>query len=382
MRSNRPNASRKVALAGVLALVAISAAVWAAPASAASASGSAVILTAKHDRGRTLSGQGGKLVAGEGTTLEDGKLTLPVPEVDPANSTAGHSGNLAFRKGSRGVALAGIHFNFTAGTLDGLLGGQEMAVFKLGGQANVNPVTGAVSLNEGELRLTADAAKVVRKKLGLKRALRHNGIGRIWVSAKADPAHAAARPVTSGGLNWGVLASWRAYVLGNFGPGSVGTITTEGGATSTGTLSAADAYFTFPATGGSYEEGLFGAADRLELKTAGSVIFAKPGHCIIEVKFSGIEVTLDGSDSSLTLDSVYDIDSPPTCTDNPAVTTNDVKFATLDLTGVTPARSADGSTITWANVPATLTAAGGAAWGAGYEAGEVLDPVTITAGLG
>lgn len=374
MRSNRTAASRKVALAGALALVAICSAAFAAPARAATGSGHAVILTAEHDRGRSLSAQGGKLIAGKGTSLEDGKLTLPLPEVDPGEASAGQAGNLAFRKGKRGVALAGIHFDFAADTLNGLLGGQEMAVFTLGAAPVVDPVSGAVSLSEGELRLTADAAKIVRKKLGLKRALRHNGIGMIWIAAQADPTHSAARAVTSGEIDWGFKESWRSYVLAEYSPGSAGTITVEEGATATGPLSDPASTYVFPAAGGSFVAGLYGAGDTLTVATAGAVKWAKPAHGINEVRFSDLEVELSGGESWLVGDVRAEI--------GPPAEMQDVRIAELDTAAVNPAWSADGNTVTWSEVPATLTAEGAASFSGFYEPGTELDPVTITAGLG
>lgn len=166
----------------------------------------------------------------------------------------------------------------------------------------------------------------------------------------------------------------------------IGTIGTEGGATANGTLSTASAFFAFPAAGGSFEKGLYGAADKLTLKTQGSVKFEKPMHCIVEVKLGGIEVSIDGANSSLTLDSSYDIDTPNkvthACEPNPPVITGDVKFATLDLAGIAPTYSANGKTVTWTAIPAELTAAGANAFGAGYPQGQPLDPVTITAAIG
>ena len=34
---------------------------------------------------------------------------------------------------------------------------------------------------DGKLRLTADAASVLKQKLGLERALRHDGVGMVWL---------------------------------------------------------------------------------------------------------------------------------------------------------------------------------------------------------
>ncbi|HEX6152684.1 MAG TPA: HtaA domain-containing protein, partial [Solirubrobacterales bacterium] len=177
---------------------------------------------------------------------------------------------------------------------------------------------------------------------------------------------------------------WRNYIL-NVPP--AGTITTADGATANGSLSAPSGYFGFPTAGGdtaSFERGLDGATDKLVLQTEGSVKFAKPAHCIVEVKLADLLVTLDGAASSIVLDSVYDIDTPPTCTDQPAVPSEDVEFASLDLSGIAPVYSDGGKTVTWSGIPAKLTAEGSTAFGLSgqYEEGHALDPVTVTVGLG
>jgi hypothetical protein len=281
--------------------------------------------------------------------------------------------------------------------LNGKLGDQEIVVFQLGAPAQVNAALGSVSLSGGKLRLTAAAAIVLKQQLGLERALVRKGVGVLWLSAQANPGKPAnprklaplnptrvAYPVVSGEADWGVLASWRKYILGNFPPGSAGTITTADGATEHGTLSEPSGYFGFPETGGSsFERGFDGATDRLVLQTEGSVTFAKPAHCIIEVELVDLVVTLDGASSSIALDSVYDIDTPPGCTDQPAVPSSDVTFASLDLSGVTPVYSPDGKTVTWSAIPATLTAEGSAAFGLPqYKEGQALDPLTVTVDLG
>lgn len=363
--------------------------VWLVAASSASAvpgHGSAEIRFAQHEKGRTLSGQGVKVIAAAPAAKNGDFLSLPIATVDPQGTgSAGSDGSLRFTQGKRSAILGSLRFDFGAGTLNGALDGKEIAVFSLGAPAGVNPTSGAVSLGGGKLRLTADAATALKQKLGLERALRRDGVGMVWLAARANPTRVSV-PVVSGGTDWGVLASWRKYVLGFQGPGSVGTITTAGGATANGTLSEPSGYFGFPAAGGStFEKGLYGASEKLVLKTQGSVTFAKPGHCIIEVKFADLVVTLDGAGSSLALDSVYDIDKPEgmSCGPVPAVATADVTFASLNLSGIAPAYSGDGKTITWSAIPATLTAAGAAAFGLPqYQEGQALDPVTVTVGLG
>ena len=66
----------------------------------------------------------------------------------------------------------------------------------------------------------------------------------------------------------------------------------------------------------------------------------------------------------------------------PPAESDDVRIAELKTTGVTPTWSADGNTVTWSALPATLTAEGAASFSGFYEAGTELDPVTVTVGLG
>jgi Htaa len=382
-----PHESRRGRLAAsLLALsagVAMTAAV-AAPAGAATGHGEVAIVTANHSKGRTLSGQGVKLLAGTGASGQGNKLSLPIGELNPgAQPSATSSASLSFKRGKKAVTLSGIHFDLGAGTLTGKLGDSEIPVFWLGAVPTVNGSGGSISLSEGKLRLTAEAATALKKKLGLERALVRKGVGSIWLAAQASPTHAAAQAVVSGATQWGFLTSWREYVYKELGPGSIGSITTEGGATTTGDPAKAGSFFSFPAAGGSFEKGLYGASDRLTLKGQGSVKFAKPGHCIVEIRFSNLVVTL-GASSSIVADLDYEIDkfNGMGCDAVPPVSAPGTTIATLDAGSVTPTYSADGKTVTWTAAPATLTAAAATPFAPQYKAGQVLDPVTVSVGLG
>jgi hypothetical protein len=370
----------------VLAVLVAAVGTLAAPASAAPGSGTVAIVLAQHDRGRTLSGQGVDIVAGAPAGKDGRTLTLPISNVDPAAPVSAMSdGWLRFKRGKRGVNLTGLSFDLSAGTLSGKLGEEQLDVLQLGAAANANASAGSVVLGGGKLRLTAEAATALSQKLGLERSLRRDGVGMAWLRAQANPTHEAAKAVVSGSAAWGILASWRAYVLGQQGPPmSKGSITVAGGATANGTLSEASGFFGFPATSGTYEKGLYGAADKLLLRTQGSVKFAKPFHCIVEVRVADLELRLDGANSSIALDADYDVDKPEgmTCGPLPPVATDDVTFATLDPSGVAPTYSADGKTVTWTAIPATLTSAGATAFGTGHKAGLALDPVTVSAAIG
>jgi hypothetical protein len=342
----------------------------ASPASAANGLGSAELKLAQHDKGRTLSGQGGKLVA----------RALPITHLDVAKATAATSGALIFRKGSREVTLTKIHFDFAAGTLSGLLGGQETAVFKLG-SAQLDPAAGSVRLSEAVLRLTPEAAKVVHNGLDLPRALRRNGLGMLWLGAragspKADPTPEpkptpVTRSVVSGGIDWGFKASWRGYVISAPPAGSQEVLE---GATATGPLTSPATTYGFPGTGGSLTAVPDGAVDALSLSSEGAVKWAKPGHGINEVRFSDLEIEIGGGGSWLVGDVKTEI--------GPPAENDDVRIAELATAAVTPVWSGGGDAVTWSEVPATLTAEGASSFSGFYEAGTELDPVTFTADLG
>lgn len=373
------------ALAALTALVAT--AILAAPAQAVTGKGSAELVLAQHEKGRTLSGQGVNVLPGAPSTKAKNIVSLPISNVDPnAPAAATAEGSLSFKRGKRAVSLTGIRLHLSAGTISGVLGGEQIDVFKFAGGATANASSGAVGLVDGKLRLTQDAAKALQEELDLARALRHDGVGMAWLAAQANPTHEAAKAVTSGVADWGVLASWRSYVLGVQGPPmSKGSISVEGGATANGNLAEAGAFFGFPATGGSFEKGLYGATDKLALNTTGSVKFAKPFHCIIEIKLTDLAVTIDGANSSIVVgDYGYDIDKVvgKACEDQPPVLAPGTKLATLDATGVTPTYSADGKTVTWSAIPGTLTAAGAVPFSPQYKEGQALDPITITVGIG
>ncbi len=364
--------------AGLLALsaaVALTAAA-ATPAGAYKGQGDAVIVAAKHSKGRTLSGQGVKLLAGAGAGWQDGKLTLPIGELNPISQPSAHTtAALTFKRGKRSVSLTGINFNVAKGVLSGQLGGAQTEVFWLGAAPQVNSANGTIVLGAGKLQLTAAAANALKDELGLKRPLVRKNVGMVWLAAHAFPTHGPAQKVTGGSLQWGFLTSWREYIYKELGPGSVGSITTEGGATTVGEPAKPGSYFNFPAGGGSFEQGLFGAGDKLTLNTQGSVKFAKPGHCIVEIKFSDVAVNL-GTSSSIVGDLDYDIDkfNGKGCDPLPPVSAPNTELATLG--SVVP--SVSGNTIAWANLPATLTAAAATPFAPTYKAGQALDPATIS----
>ena len=157
----------------------------------------------------------------------------------------------------------------------------------------------------------------------------------------------AATPAP-GTLTWGVKASFRSYILG----GANGSIATSGGAGSLGSG------FWFPQSGASLSaDGLGSVAYR------GTLAFTGHGG-VLSVRLGDPVVRLTSATSGVLS----------------VVTANGrVDFATLDLAAGSRTVATDG-TVSYAGVPATLTAAGAAGFAGFYAAGESLDPVSFTIG--
>lgn len=363
------------------ALIALAAlattAALAAPAQAASGEGAATIALANAKKGRTLSGQGVRILAVAPAAKTGNSVSLPISALElGADARASVDGSLRFKRGKRATVVRDLRIDLTAGTLEGKLGGNRIPLFWLGAAPGIDAAAGTVSLS-GKLRLTEAAGLVLKQKLRLKKAVKRTGVGGIAISAKAKPTEAAARPIASGGATWGVRTELREYIL-LAPPG--GSIAIGDGATASGSLSDPTTVFGFPAAGGSFVKGLYGAAEKLQLKLEGNVTLVKTAHCIAALRFANVEVKLDGADSSITADTTLDKTAP--CPDEPPVVTPDVELGKLDLTGIAASWSADGKTATWTAIPATITAAGSAAFDGYLSEGDALDPITIAVTLG
>ncbi|WP_434019754.1 HtaA domain-containing protein [Paraoerskovia sediminicola] len=175
----------------------------------------------------------------------------------------------------------------------------------------------------------------------------------------ADVPACTASSVSGATLAWGIKSSFRAYVTGPIAGGSVST----SGATSSG-----DAYRW---AGGS---GKFNT-DRTQgyASWSGTVQFS--GHDgLLDLKISNPRVRVTSASSA---NLVVDVAS----SDMSGVksSASGVVFATLSLAGN---GGVSGSTASWTNAPATLTAAGAAAFAGFYAAGDALDPVSFSLPLG
>lgn len=172
-------------------------------------------------------------------------------------------------------------------------------------------------------------------------------------AAHAGPP-AGPADIAGGTADWGVKASFRSYIA-TIG---AGTVTVDAPATTNG-----DGTFRFPNATGTWDGGTAHAA------YGGSIHFV--GHQgALDMTISAVRVELDGATGALRADVVSRSSDT-----GELVTFDDVAFADLNPTGITPGES--GSTYTWADVPATLTADGSAALAGFYPAGTALDPVTL-----
>jgi hypothetical protein len=183
----------------------------------------------------------------------------------------------------------------------------------------------------------------------------------------APAASAAPVTVTGGTIDWGVKASFRSYITS---PIAAGTITMG----SPATQAAGNGIFTFPVTGGAYDPADGTAPDA---DGDGSVHFS--GHDgLLDVLISDVRVDLSGAGAFVVAD-VTSKEFIDTTTEGPSHTYDDVQLAQLDLTSITPTTGA--GTVSYADVPTALTAAGEPAFGGFYTAGTAFDPISFTLNL-
>ncbi|MFJ2955723.1 HtaA domain-containing protein [Streptomyces sp. NPDC087270] len=163
-------------------------------------------------------------------------------------------------------------------------------------------------------------------------------------------------PLSGGTLDWGLKQSFRSYVTGP----AAGTITTADGA---GTN--ADGTYCFSGGTGTYDT----STHAVTVAFDGSVEFASTLHGF-DIKLADIKLTTTGTTGTLTADVTA-----------AGATSDDVDFASLDLSAATAGHDATGA-ITYDGIAAALTADGAQAFNGMYQAGTALDPadLAVTAG--
>jgi hypothetical protein len=174
----------------------------------------------------------------------------------------------------------------------------------------------------------------------------------------AEPTPAPI-PISSGaGLDWGIKASFRNYVVGGI---AHGTISVADGASRN-----PDGTFHFPVTGGEYDPETSATVVRF-----GGIASFRGHDGQLEMTLSGprVEITPDGAKL------VADVRSRTLETGAPLVDYPGVLLAEIDADDATPT-VADGTT-TWSSLPAALSEPGAPAFAGFYLPGAELDPVSF-----
>lgn len=356
------------------------------------------------------------------------RVVAPASGVALGPARVGMKGGFTFRRGKR-VATA-HRLVMVAGKnvvmVRGKLSGRAVWLFRVAGRAKIfrgagtaNAGTGeivtsettAVRLSRGRLRLTPVAAKLIRRKLRLRKPIPATAYGAMAVNARristkpvlSDPYLAECGleatslapgdltwtpPPTLGGtvqsiespVSWGIKASLRGYLFGTGGS----MLGLDGAEVNYSPGPPMPSGFTFPAAPGEYSNSGAPAVpvdEQAIINGTGTILLCHQPHGF-RIALSDPTIVVDYPDSRL----IVDVDS-----NNKGVwiPNQRVDFATLNLSEGDRTFSGD-EAVEWKNVPATLTAQGstgltlcdaddGAPPGScAYEAGAELDPITFS----
>lgn len=392
-----------------LALAAAALAALATASAAAAAPGTgAVSLTFKKGADSSLLREGVKATKAGGKS-QTAKLTVTEVEFG-AKTVLRTSGAIVFRAGGKNATLNGVELSIgaKATTVSARAGKQRKIFFRASGAPTF--FGDSVSF-KGPLSLTGNGAKALRSKLGLP-GITAGEVGTATASGLIDavPVPTPEKPtppapktdldpyfaqcnvsatsqatgtlpgpaplptladekqlVGPAALEWGFKDSFRGYVIGAAG----GSIHALDGAATTGAAPAFDG-FEFPRTGGEYatNDAVDMTDDQAIVEGSGSAVFCGTKHKF-RIVLSNPTVVIDGADSRL----IVDLDTNLSGVWTP---TQRVDFAELDLDGITPFYNHSGSEVTWTDIPVELTEDGAEAFGGFYNAGEELDPISLT----
>ncbi|HEU4944179.1 MAG TPA: HtaA domain-containing protein [Solirubrobacterales bacterium] len=423
---SRPSRRRRALT--VLAALALSTTVTTGVATASPASGE-VVFSLKPGGEKSLLRQDVKTKAGSSkrvlTRQSRGGVQIALPVVDVELREAARiqtAGTLAFSLEGRKATLRDLILQVAGSktAISAKLGGKRLVVFRARGEAKVDSST--LALNGAKLSLTEKGARALQQRLDLEQ-LAAGKLGTVDVDARLTPvakpaslandvvnlevpdkgpvdpyaqqcsvalkstvpgnaADPVAAPtmtspasVNGGSIQWGFQDSFRFYVVSLSG----GTIVPIAPATQP---SPPLGGFSFPATGGGYVLGAAGdpGDDVAVIDGSGEVVICNAPHGF-RITLSNPTVTIDGADSRLTVD----VDTNMSGIHTPA---QRVDLAKLDLGDVSTFYSENAKTVTWGNLPVTITAAGAEALQlcnpmnpgpCSYEEGDTLEPLTVTA---
>lgn len=416
--------------AALLAVAALFLAVLGGAPAEAATSGQATFTIGAGKAGKVLSGKKGKvstIAPAKGRKAGSKvKVTAPVKSLSVSASAQSRlAGGIRFKQGRRSVNLTGITVTVGGGStvVRGKIRGKVINVFNARGKADIDAAVKTVELKASKLSLTGVAAKALRKGLKLKKLpaaqigtfafsgkVTEEGptgptgptsptgptgptsptgptgptnpdivdpyLAQCGVAATSETAGTAPSPAplpvladaqTSTGpgtFAWGLKSSFRSYI--NFVAG--GSLHALDGATRENPSPTAG--FVFNVADGSYSDNGTDTPDddKAIINGTGTSLFCGTGHQF-RVALSDPTVVIDGANSRITVD----IDTNLTGVWTPS---QRIDLAELDLDAAQATYNKSGAEITWADVPATLSAdADGLI--PGYSGGTALDPITV-----
>jgi hypothetical protein len=213
------------------------------------------------------------------------------------------------------------------------------------------------NLAAGNHTLSLEAPNGVKQQVSIK-VLPFDKVDEKANTQADQGSTCVARMVSGATLSWGFKQSYINYVNRL----SDGSITTSGVSQSGGTFGWSGG------TGKYNEDGSKGV-----VSYGGALRFT--GHKgIMDSNFKNIRVQFNGPNSASIIADVVANNM-----EGETSTAHSVYMATISLAGN---RTSSGSTVTWSNAPVSLTAAGATAFGGFYEAGQAMDPATLSITLG
>ena len=394
------------------ALIALAVGPLSAPAASAEEPprGATTVLLGAGRSADALGGAGVK-ISGAGaavtTSASRGRVWVETPVTDVSvtaeRSVVSLAGSLVFSKGAKRITAGrlSVVVRGTDTTVRGQLGGSVISIFTVKGPAEVDQQVGTVEFTGSGTRLTPGAAHVLAKRFRIAK-LPAARMGSSWTYAQAafeDPygelcslpatsktagdlpeaklSPEIANPTTAAGqaISWGFRDQFRSYL--HFLPGGQGVMQGfEGGSVNAGTTPP------FVPTGftWTFDSGQFNASstavatDQAVLSGSGTIVLCHKTQ--FRVSLSNPSIVIDGLKAQL----VFDVDTNVLGNWIPTQ-----RIALADLITSEGTRTQDANSITWTNVPVSLTEAGSDSLRLAqfsptfrYQAGQLLKAITFT----
>jgi len=414
MKSNEASGripSLRAAITGI-GLTIVAAGLLLAPASSAEvpAQGSAKMVLGSGQSAKALSKARVKITSVNADTpvpLSKGRvqLSFPVRDVSVAEdrSVVSLVGSLVFSKGKKRVTVGQLSMvSRDDGTVvRGRLGGSVTTVLRAGGPAEVNTQVGTVAIAGRTASLSKSTARSLARKFKIRK-LPASKLGNASTTdiqaAFSDPygelcnlpatsktAGDLPRPTldpeidnpttaTGAAIPWGIRSGLRSYLAG-IGP--QGLIQSEGATVgpASGVPPFAPSGFTWPFASGKFNSASTATGtDQAVISGSGTILLCHKTQ--FRVNLSNPAIVIDGLKAQL----VFDVDTNVL---GNWIPTQRVAVANLITSEVTPTRGPD--SITWTNVPVSLTEAGSEALRLyvvpspfRYQAGQLLEAITFT----